>query len=85
MSDADYLSLGDWNARCSLCYEKYKASELTRNWQGQWRCHKCQEPRQPQDFVRGVPENQTPPFVQVAGQSFVGVCSPNGMSARCLM
>src|SRR5258708_32371012 len=75
MSDADYLALGDWNANCSMCGRKRKASELVKNWQGQWRCPEHNEARQPQDFVRGVPENQTPPWTQMAGQSFVAVCS----------
>jgi len=73
MSDADYLALGDWNANCSMCGRKRKASELVRNWQGQWRCPEHNESRHPQDYVRGVPENQTPPFTQVAGQLFAFV------------
>jgi hypothetical protein len=75
MSDADYLALGDWNANCSICGQKFKASELKKHWQGQWRCARDWEPRQPQDFVRGIAEAQTPPWTQVAGQSFVAICS----------
>lgn len=81
MGEADYFAPGDFNINCSMCGAKMKASEAVKNWQGQWRHPKCNEPRQPQDFVRGVPENMTPPFTQVAGQVFVGVCSPNGMTA----
>lgn len=81
MGEADYLALGDWNINCSMCGRKMKASEAVKNWQGQWRCPKDNEPRQPQDYVRGVPENQTPPFTQIAGTSFVGICSPTDSSA----
>ena len=61
---ADYLELGDWNAVCSMCGRKRKASWLVKNWQGMWRCPEHNEPRQPQDFVRAVPDVQTPPWVQ---------------------
>ena len=37
---------------------------LRRHWQGMYRCTKCWEPRQPQDFVRAIPDIQTPPVVQ---------------------
>jgi len=61
---ADFLDEGNWNARCSLCNRKRKASELVKNWQGMWRCPEHNEPRQPQDFVRGIPDIQTPPWIQ---------------------
>jgi hypothetical protein len=61
---ADYLALGDWNARCSLCGKKLKASEMERNWQGLYRCPEHNEPRQPQDFVRGVMEHPEVPWAQ---------------------
>lgn len=61
---ADYLELGDWNAVCFQCGFKFKASELRRQWQGFWSCESCWEPRQPQDFVRAIPDVQTPPWVQ---------------------
>jgi len=81
MGDSDYLRLGDWNANCSMCNRKRKASEMVKNWQGMWRCPEHNEQRQPQDFVRGVPDIQTPPWVQQAGTSFVGVCDPQGVTA----
>lgn len=67
---ADYLDLGSWNARCSMCNFKRKAGELVKNWQGQWRCPVHNESRQPQDFVRAVPDVQTPPWVQPGGEVF---------------
>lgn len=64
MGRADYLELGGWNAVCYQCGRKRKASMLVRNWQGYYVCPEHNEPRQPQDFVRSVPDVQTPPWVQ---------------------
>lgn len=64
MGQADFLELGSWNARCSMCNFKFKSNQLTKNWQGMMRCYRCQESRQPQDFVRAIPDIQTPPWTQ---------------------
>jgi len=61
---ADYLALGDWNAVCYQCGRKRKASQLKRYWQGYYVCPEHWEIRQPQDFVRAVPDVQTPPWTQ---------------------
>lgn len=61
---ADYLVEGDWNAVCYFDGFKYKASELRRHWQGFYVCKTCWETRQPQDFVRSLPDVQTPPWAQ---------------------
>jgi len=61
---ADYLVLGDYNAACSMCGRKRKASQLVRNWQGLYRCPEHNEPRQPQDFARGIKENMGVPWAQ---------------------
>ena len=82
MGRADYLKLGDWNALCDICGQKYKASELRKNWKGLMVCSRDFEPRHPQDFVRGVEDNPTPPWTRPApAATFVDVCFPNGMSA----
>jgi hypothetical protein len=78
---ADYFELGDFNAECSISGFKRKASKLVKNWQGQYRIPEFNEPRQPQDFVRGVQDVQTPPWVQPPRDSFVQVCTYNGISA----
>lgn len=64
MGRADYLALGDWNAVCFQCGHKRKAGTLVRNWQGYYVCPEHNEPRQPQDFVRAIPDDQTAPWVQ---------------------
>lgn len=78
MGRADYLELGDWNAVCSMCGFKRKAGTLTKNWQGMWRCPIHNEPRQSQDFVRAVPDVQTPPWTQPPGaDTFASICAPD--------
>lgn len=67
---ADYFAEGDWNATCFQCGRKRKASQMVKNWQNYWVCPEHNEPRHPQDFVRGVPETQTPPWVQPQSDSF---------------
>jgi hypothetical protein len=82
MGRADYLELGTWNALCSLCGRKRKANTMVKNWQGLYRCPEHDEPRHPQDFVRAVPDVQTPPWVQrPPADVFVVLCSPTDRSA----
>lgn len=68
---ADHLVLGDHNAACSMCGRKRKASTMERNWQGLYRCPWHNEPRQPQDFARGVKEVISPPWAQIETDKFV--------------
>ena len=64
MSGADYYESGDWNAMCYRCGGKFKASELHKYWAGFYLCSRCWNPRQPQDFVRSIPDNPSPPWTQ---------------------
>jgi len=74
---------GDWNATCFQCGRKFKASQLSRHWQGHWVCPECYEPRHPQDFVKGVRESNPPPFVQPQWEHdiHVYVCDIDSRSA----
>lgn len=81
MSDGNFYEEGGWNARCSMCGRKRKASELVRNWQGQWRCPLHNEPRHPQDFVRAGPPPSVPTFTQAPEPTFTLVCTPNGQTS----
>jgi hypothetical protein len=81
MGRADYLELGDWNAVCSMCGFKRKASSMVKNWQGFYRCPEHNEPRQPQDFVRGEQDIQTVPWSQPPTHLYVEVCTFDGISA----
>jgi len=46
----DHLVLGDWNAYCAVCGEKYKASQLKLRWDGQRVCEKDLEQRHMSDL-----------------------------------
>lgn len=78
---ADFYSPGDWNASCSMCGRKRKASTMVRNWQGLYRCPEHNEPRQPQDFVRGTQDVQTVPWSQPETDIDIQICTFNGVSA----
>ncbi len=80
---ADYLEVGDFNAACSMCGRKRKANTMVRNWQGLWRCPEHNEPRQWQDFVRGIADIITPPWTQPEEDTFTQVCTFNGCAAVC--
>ena len=78
MSNSDGYSPGDWNAQCYRCGTKEKASRMEKQWQGFWVCHECWEPRQPQDFVRAIPDNPSVPWVQPVSWEYTGgpYCEP---------
>jgi len=79
---ADHLDLGNWNAVCYQCGRKRKASSLSRNWQGFYVCKEHNEPRQPQDFVRSVPDVITPPWAQPMPEDHIRpMCSLEGRTA----
>lgn len=81
MPKEDAFVSGEWNAACSMCGRKRKASQLVRNWQGMYRCPEHNEERQPQDFVRGVREVITVPWAQPETDTNISVCSLNGQSS----
>jgi hypothetical protein len=70
---ADYWKPGTWNASCSMCGRKRKADEMVRNWQGLYRCPEHDEPRQPQDFARGLPDNMGVPWAQLETDTYVQI------------
>ena len=78
---ADHLELGDWNAACFECGRKRKASTMLKHWQGYYVCPEHWEARHPQDFVRAMPDRQTPEWVQPQTDALTYYCSFNGRSA----
>jgi hypothetical protein len=64
MGKRDYYKKGDWNSICYVCGFKRKASEMKLRWDGVYVCAQDWEIRQPQDFVRGVPEEEPLPWTQ---------------------
>lgn len=81
MPHADYYKSGDYNAECSMCGGKFKAGELRKHWQGMYRCARCWEPRQPQDFVKAPPPETPPPWIQPPNDVFAPLCSAQTRSA----
>lgn len=72
---ADFYAPGDWNTVCYECGRKRKASTMIKQWQGYYVCPEHWDPRQPQDFARGIPDVQTPPWVQpMPEDTFVLIC-----------
>lgn len=78
---ADYLELGDWNVVCFECGRKGKASKMKKHWQGYYVHPEHWESRHPQDFVRSMPDRQTPPWTQPPSDILNFVCSFNAQSA----
>lgn len=73
---ADYYEDGGWNAACALCGRKRKASELVVIDQGipgagMRMCREHNYHRNPQDFVRGIPDNMVPPWTQQRSDIFL--------------
>jgi len=59
-----YYKKGDWSAVCDRCGFEFKSSQLKKTWDGLWVCHNDFEIRHPQDFIRGIPDKQTVPWVR---------------------
>lgn len=54
-----------WNAICDRCAAKRKNTDLRKQWNGLMVCRDtCYEARNQQDYVRGVPDRQNPPWVR---------------------
>lgn len=80
---------GDWKTICDACGRIFKATELRKRWDGFMVCEQDWEPRQPQDFVRGVADIQAPTWTRpenpntfaltpaVAMLAIAGACVPN--------
>jgi hypothetical protein len=62
MGRADYYAEGQYNFRCQECGQKLKSSLGRRRWDGFWVGPECWEIRNPQDFVRGIPDRQAVPW-----------------------
>lgn len=57
---------GQYNADCDRCGFTFKARQLKLEWTGLRVCDACFEDRHPQEFLRGVPDRQAPPWVRPA-------------------
>lgn len=48
----------DPRSTCQICGFDFNRSQLRKNWRGLWVCPQDYEPRNAQDFVRGVKDPQ---------------------------
>src|ERR1017187_9375651 len=75
MSDTPNYVHGAWKVVCDDCGRWYKSFQLQMRWDGVMVCYQCWEPRQPQDFVRGVADKIAPPWTRPEQQDiFRGIC-----------
>ncbi|MBR7969103.1 hypothetical protein [Burkholderia cenocepacia] len=62
MGRADFWKRGQWKAICDVCGQAYHSNQLKERWDGLMCCPQDWNPRQPQDFVRGVIDRQYVPW-----------------------
>ena len=62
MTDHTYYADGQWNITCDLCGKKAKSGDVEKTWDNQYVCKHHKEMRNPQDFLRGIRDNQSVPF-----------------------
>ena len=65
MGSSDRYADGDWNFFCDLCGRKEKSSMGVKTWDNHYVCRHHKEVRNPQDFIRGVKDNQSVPWTRV--------------------
>jgi hypothetical protein len=63
MGRADYFAEGQWNVHCDRCGRKMKSGEVKKTYDGYYTCDRCWYPRHPQEFNRGMKDDQSVPFV----------------------
>ena len=64
MGSANYYAPGQWNFYCDLCGRKNKSGDAVLTWDNHYVCSHHKEARNPQDFVKGVPDNQSLPWTR---------------------
>jgi len=74
----DTLVLGLWNMICDRCGRKFKNVDIREEWNGLMVCRSCWEPRHPQDFLKGVKDDQSVPYTRPDSSSHG--CGPNNVS-----
>lgn len=72
MPQHNYFAPGQWNFVCDECGLTFKSDAAMLRWDGAMVDQRCWEPRQPQDFVRGVPDNQSTPWARPRAFVFLG-------------
>lgn len=60
--NANHFAPGQWNFYCDICGAKGKSGDAQKTWDNHYVCSKHKEARNPQDFVRGVKDDQSVPW-----------------------
>jgi len=73
-----YAKLNDYNAISDRSGKKFKASEMRLQWDGLY-VHKSElEPRHPQDFLKGRPDNQNVPWTRPDSNADTNIVTVDG-------
>lgn len=72
---------GDWYIQDDITGQKIRASTMRKTWDGFYTDPRNWNPRQPQDFVRGVKDTQSPSVVRNPSDVFL---SPGDVTATML-
>ena len=77
MPQHGYYDIGNWNAVCDRCGRAFKFNDnIKQEWTGLYTCKEtCWEPRNAQDFVRGIPDNQNVPVSRIQQFRYLGAGS----------
>lgn len=80
MGKADYYADGQWNFFCDLCGAKAKSGTAMKTWNNLYVCRHHKEIRNPQDFLRGVADNQSVPWSrpEKIPETFILYCTLQG-------
>jgi hypothetical protein len=79
---ADFFADGQWNFFCALCGAKTKSGDAMKTWDNQYVCKHHREVRNPQDFIRGVRDNQSVPWSRPEPpDQFLQYCTLQGRNA----
>jgi len=68
MAISSYYADGQWNFICDICGAAPKSSDGRKTWNGFYVCSHHKEKRNPQDFLRGVKDDQTVPWSRPEGE-----------------
>jgi hypothetical protein len=87
MGHADYYRSGTYNGICDRCGSKFKFSDLKLEWDGLYVCtaNGCWEPRQPQDYVKGVRDDMAVPVSRPDTTIFTDTITANTVISSSLL
>lgn len=80
---ADFFADGQWNFYCDLCGAKTKSGDSMKTWNNLRVCKHHKEVRNPQDFIRGIKDDQSVPWSRPEPEpdTFVQSCTLQGSNA----